>query len=181
MSALSLSALALEQTPSPDKFLRRLQALALEQTRLRELWLQRLSAHDLEQARLQSLTQELLRRGRSAPYLLGTPSNVLASGAQEWCPEWHLQYRLARDGLAYSREEFKSYYGCERFLAYWDEAAEATEEQKHESLLSVLRSHCDQVRMRKVAAAFRSHTLLDDDLIENIASFVSSGSADRPR
>ena len=136
---------------------------ALEQTRLQELWLRRPSAPGC------------------VAYLLGTPSNVLASGAQEWCPEWHLQYRLARDGLAYSREEFKSYYGCERFLAYWEKAAEATEEQKHESLLSVLRSHCEQVRMRKVAAAFRSHTLLDDDLIENIASFVSSGSADRPR
>ena len=44
--------------------------------------------------------------------------------------------------------------------------------QKHVALLSVLRARCDQVRMRKVAAAFRSHTRLDDAIIENIASFV---------
>ena len=129
---------------------------ALEQTRLQELWLRRPSAP------------------ACAPHLLGTPSNVLASGAQEWFPEWHLQYRVARDGLAYSREAFKSYYGCERFRAYWDEAAEATEAQKHVALLSVLRSHCDRVRMRKLAAAFRCHTRFDDAIIENIASFVAA-------
>ena len=128
---------------------------ALEQTRLQELWLRRPSAP------------------ACAPHLLGTPSNVLASGAQERFPEWHLRYRVARDGLAYSREAFKSYYGCKRIRAYWDEAAEATEVQKHVVLLSVLRARCDQVRMRKVAAAFRSHTRLDDAIIiENIASSV---------
>ena len=135
----------------------------LEHTRLQELWLRRPSGPGC------------------CPPLLGTSSSSFAWGELDWFPEWHLQYRVARDGLAYNRDEFKSYYGCKRFRAYWDEAAEATEAQKHVSLLSVLRSHCDQVRMRKVAAAFRSHTLLDDDLIENIASFVSSGSADRPR
>ena len=84
------------------------------------------------------------------------------------------QYRIARDNLAYSREEFKNYYGCNRFRAYWDEAAEATEAQKHVALLSVLRSHCDRLRMRKVAAAFRCHTQFDDAIIENIASFVAA-------
>ena len=127
---------------------------ALEQTRLQELWLRRPSAPGC------------------VAYLLGTPSNVLASGAQEWFPEWHLQYRVARDGLAYSREAFKSYYGCKRFRAYWDEAAEATEAQKHVALLSVLRSHCDQLRMRKAAAALRCHTRFDDAIIDNIVSFV---------
>jgi len=128
--------------------------IALEQTRLQELWLQRPSALGY------------------ASYLLGTPSNILASGAQDWFPEWHLQYRIARDSLAYSREEFKKHYGCKRFRAYWDEAVEATEAQKHVALLFVLRSHCDQHRMRKVAAAFRNHTRFDDAIIENIASFV---------
>ena len=128
----------------------------LEQTRLQELWLRRPSAP------------------ACAPHLLGTPSSFLASGALDWFPEWHLQYRVARDGLAYSREAFKSYYGCKRFRAYWDEAAEATEREKHVALLSVLRSHCDQVRMRKVAAAFRCHTRFDDAIIENIASFVAA-------
>ena len=127
---------------------------ALEQTRLQELWLRRPSAPSC------------------AAYLLGTPSNVLASVAQEWFSGWHLQYKIARDSLAYSREEFKNYYGCKCFRAYWGEAAEATEREKHVALLSVLRARCDQVRMRKVAAAFRSHTRLDDAIIENIASFV---------
>ena len=128
--------------------------VALEQTRLHELWLQRPSAP------------------ACSPQLLGTPSNALASDAQDWCPEWNLQYRIARDSLAYSRAEFKHYYGCKRFRAYWDEAAEATEAQKHVALLSVLRSRCDQLRMRKVAAALRCHTRFDDAIIDNIASFV---------
>ena len=128
--------------------------VALEQTRLQELWLRRPWAP------------------ACAPELLGAPSNVLASDDLDWFPEWHLQYRIARDGLAYSREAFKSYYGCKRFRAYWDEAVEATEAQKHVALLSVLRSHCDQLRMREVAAALRCHTRLDDAIIDNIASFV---------
>ena len=128
--------------------------VALEQTRLQELWLRRPSAP------------------ACAPHLLGTPSSVLASGAHDWFPEWHLQYRIARDNLAYSREEFKNYYGCKRFRAYWDEAAEAAEAQKHVALLSVLRPHCDQLRMRKVAAALRRHTRFDGAITGNIASFV---------
>ena len=123
----------------------------LVQIRLQELWLRRLSAP------------------ACAPHLLGTPSNVLASNALDWCPEWHLQYRVAWDGLAYSRAEFKSYYGWERFRAYWAAALEATAKQKH---VAVLRSICDQLRMRKVAAAFRTHTRFDDAIIDNIASFV---------
>ena len=128
--------------------------VALEQTRLQELWLRRPLAP------------------ACTPQLLGTPSNVLASGAHDWFPEWHLQYRIARDNLAYSREEFKNYYGCTRFRAYWDEAVEATEAQKHVALLPVLRSRCDRHRMGKVAAAFRCHTRFDDAIIDNIASFV---------
>ena len=74
--------------------------------------------------------------------------------------------------MAYSREEFKNYYGCKRFRAYWDEAVEATEAQKHVALLSVLRTHCDRHRMRKVAATFWYHSRFDDAIIDNIASFV---------
>ena len=128
--------------------------VALEQTRLQELWLRRPSTP------------------ACAGQLLSTPSNALASAAQDWFPEWHLQYRIARDSLAYSREEFKNYYGCKRFRAYWDKAAEAVEAQKHVALLSVLRRHCDQLRMRKVAAVLRCHTRFDDAIIDNIASFV---------
>ena len=137
---------------------------ALVHTRLQELWLRRPSPPACH------------------PQLLGTPSNVLASGAQEWFPEWHLQYRIARDGLAYNIKAFRSYYGDKLYHPFWDKAAEATEAQKHVALLSVLRSHCDQVRMVKVAAAFRSHTRLDDAIIENIASFVCprANSEDRP-
>ena len=68
-----------------------------------------------------------------------------------------------------SKAEFKSYYGWEFFRAYWAAALEATEKQKH---VAVLRSICDQLRMRKVAAAFRTHTRYDDAIIDNIASFV---------
>ena len=136
----------LEQPPGP--------ILEFVHTRLQELWFGRPSPPACH------------------PQLLGTPSNVLASGAQEWFPEWHLQYRIARDGLAYNIKAFRSYYGDKLYHPFWDKAAEATEAQKHVALLSVLRSHCDQVRMVKVAAAFRSHTRLDDAIIENIASFV---------
>ena len=128
--------------------------IALERTRLEDLWLRRPSPPGC------------------APYLLGTPSNALAWGAHDWFPEWHLQYRVARDRLAYSREDFKKHYGCKRFRAYWEEAVEATEGEKHVALLSVLRSRCDQLRMRKVAAALRTHTGFDDAVTENIASFV---------
>ena len=70
--------------------------------------------------------------------------------------------------------EFENHYGCEWVDEYWAEAEDATEAQKHVRLLSVLRSHCDRLRMRKVAAAFRCHTQFDDAIIENIASFVAA-------
>ena len=78
----------------------------------------------------------------------------------ESAPDWHLQYKFARDGKAYSREEFKHYYG-ERFRAFWDEAKEATEAEKH-----ALRS---RVRIN-VAAAFLCHTRFDDAITEKIVS-----------
>ena len=131
-----------------------------EWTRLQELFMRR---HEVQE-----------QRRAPCAHLLGTPSNALASGALDWCPEWHLEYRIARDGAAYNREEFKNHYGCECFDAYWAEAKDATEAQKHARLLSVLRSHCDRLRMRKVAAAFRCHTQFDDAIIENIASFVAA-------
>ena len=81
----------------------------------------------------------------------------------ESAPEWHLQYKFARDGKAYSREEFKNYYGGDRFRAYWAEAKEATEAQKH-----ALRS---RVRIN-VAAAVLCHTRADDATIEEIVSFL---------
>ena len=66
----------------------------------------------------------------------------------ESAPEWHPQYKFARDGKAYSREELKNYYG-ERFRAYWTEAKEATEAEKHDALRSRVRIN--------VAAAFLCH------------------------
>ena len=80
----------------------------------------------------------------------------------ESAPEWHLQYKFARDGKAYSREEFKNYYG-ERFRAYWNPAKEATEAEKH-ALRSRVRIH--------VAAAFLCHTRFDDAIIEKSVSFL---------
>ena len=79
----------------------------------------------------------------------------------ESAPEWHLQYKFARDGKAYSREEFKNYYG-ERFRAYWTEAKEATEAEKHDALRSRVRIN--------VAAAFLCHTRFDDAITEKIVS-----------
>ena len=106
--------------------------------------------------------------------LLGTPSNVLSSSGLGCLPEWHLQYRVAKDGLAYHREEFKEFY-MERFRFEWNEAKEATEKQKHVALLSVLRLRTDQLRMSKVADALRCFTCFDDAIIDNIANFVSPG------
>ena len=40
-------------------------------------------------------------------------------------PEWFLQYRIAWDGMAYNREEFRSYYGSQHFRVYWNEALDA--------------------------------------------------------
>ena len=82
----------------------------------------------------------------------------------ESAPEWHLQYKFARDGKAYSREEFKHYYG-ERFRAFWDEANEATEAEKHAALRLRVRH-----RRIKVAAAFLCHTRFDDAITEKIVS-----------
>ena len=130
-----------------------------EWTRLQELFMRR---HEVQE-----------QRRAPCAHLLGTPSNALASGALDWCPGWHLQYRIARDGAAYNREEFKTHYGV-KFREFWDKAVEAAEAQKHVALLSALRSHCDRHRMRKVAAAFRCHTQFDDAIIENIASFVAA-------
>ena len=79
-------------------------------------------------------------------------------------PEWFLQYRIAWDGLAYSREEFKTYYGCQRFRVYWDEAVEAKVEG----------GRGDRHRTKKVAAALRWHTRFDEAIIENIMSFVTA-------
>ena len=68
-------------------------------------------------------------------------------GALNWFPQWHLDYRIARDNRAYNRKEFKEYYGP-RYHAYWNEAAAATDAQKHMALLSVLELHFDRTRMQ---------------------------------
>ena len=72
---------------------------------------------------------------------------------------------------AYNRQEFKKYYGHEHYLAYWIEAEIATDAQKHMALLSVLQSHCDQLRMQlRLISASADHF---DDAVDLI-----SGSAD---
>ena len=138
--------------------------LALQETRFRELWVRR--------ARTAAITMGVLSARGCAPDFLGTPGNALALSAQDWLPEWNLQYRIARDNSAYNREEFKIHYGCEFFRAYWDHAFEATDAQKHVALLSILRSRCDQIRMRRAATACRRHAGFDEAVIEHIAGFV---------
>ena len=110
---------------------------------------------ELRWTRLQELW---MRRQESAP---GRAPTARVQ-EHESAPDRHLQFKFARDGMAYSREEFKNYYG-ERFHVYWDPAKEATEAQKH-----ALRS---RVRIN-VAAAFLCHTRFDDAIIEEIVSFL---------
>ena len=107
--------------------------------------------------------------------LLGTPSNVLSSSGLGCLPELHLQYRVALDGLAYHREEFRTYYRDGLFRVRWAESEVATEAEKHVALLCVLRLRTDQLRMSKVADALRCFTCFDDAIIDNIANFVSPG------
>ena len=78
--------------------------------------------------------------------LLGTPANVLSSSGLGCLPESLLEYRVALDGLAYNRDEFKTYYGIEHFRLPWLESEVATEEQKHRGLLRLLRLRTDQLR-----------------------------------
>ena len=82
-------------------------------------------------------------------------------------PEWFLQYRIAWDGMAYSREEFRNYYGSQHFRVYWNEAVETTLTLREAN--SVFRH-----RTKKVAAALRWHTRFDEAIIENIMSFVTA-------
>ena len=86
-------------------------------------------------------------------------------------PEWDLEYRVARDGIAYNRLEFKAYYGCERFRRYWEEATFATPLDKHQALLSALRLRCDCMRMTKVAEALWKAHVFDDRILDLICSF----------
>ena len=81
-------------------------------------------------------------------------------------PEWFLQYRIAWDGRAYSREEFRNYYGSQHFRVYWNEAVETTLTLAEAN--SVFRH-----RTKKVAAALRWHTRFDEAIIENIMSFAT--------
>ena len=78
-------------------------------------------------------------------------------------PEWFLQYRIAWDGMAYSREEFRNYYGSQHFRVYWNEALDAKVEG----------GRGDRHRKKKMAAALRWHTRFDEAIIENITSFVT--------
>ena len=63
-------------------------------------------------------------------------------------PEWFLQYRIAWDGMAYSREEFRNYYGDQHFRVYWNEALDAKVEggrgDRHRKKKWLL--HCDGIR-----------------------------------
>ena len=107
--------------------------------------------------------------------LLGTPANVLSSSGLGCLPESLLEYRVALDGLAYHREEFRTYYRDGLFRVRWAESEVATEAEKHVALLCVLRLRTDQLRMSKVADALRCFTCFDDAIIDNIANFVSPG------
>ena len=136
----------------------------------------RCDSHDqfLQQCRIQEL---LLRRPLplqpSYPEdLLGMPGNSLARDCVSGrFPEWDLEYRVARDGIAYNRLEFKAHYGCEQFRRYWEEATFATPLDKHQALLSALRLKCDCMRMTKVAEALWKAHVFDDRILDLICSF----------
>ena len=66
--------------------------------------------------------------------------------------------------MAYSREEFRNYYGSQHFRVYWNEAVEAKVEG----------GRGDRHRTKKVAAALRWHTRFDEAIIENIMSFITA-------
>ena len=113
---------------------------------------------------------------RNTTDLLGMPGNVLASrDLTAWFPEWLQQYRIAWDNRAYNREEFKLYYGSlgpRVYRLYWIDAPEASDFQKHQALLRILKAQNEIVRMHKVATSFREHAIFDEDIINLIASFV---------
>ena len=100
---------------------------------------------------------------------LGTPANELSSIGSDCFPELQLEYRVDRDGCAYHRPEFKAYYGEDLFRQRWTTSRVATEEEKHNALLCVLRLRTDQLRMQKVAKALKDR--VDDAIIKKIANF----------
>ena len=97
--------------------------------------------------------------------LLGGPNNPLASIAGSTLfLDWHKEYRIARDNLAYHREDFRTYYGELGYPYYWNEAEVATELQRHHALLKVLRFKCECVRMAKVSYALSQYHLLPEHI-----------------
>ena len=132
-----------------------------QQTRLRELW----------ETRLRKRRSWKPTRAPGNPLaldLLGTPGNPLAWNASDYFPQWHLEYRIAKDGKAYTRDEYKEYYGQAHFSCFWADAPVAKDIDKHKALLILLRTRCDKLRSK---AVLRSYDFTDN-ICRNIENFL---------